>query len=69
MTCPLSRSTAPANIHSWRTATNVAGQAVVPVLVAAREKVLDREKFAGARSFDLDSFEAEPERDAAAAVA
>lgn len=44
-----------------RTATNVAGQAVVPVLVSAREGVLDREKYAGARSIGLDGFGPEPE--------
>lgn len=36
-----------------RTATNVAGQAVVPVLVAAQEKILDREAYDNATSFDL----------------
>ncbi|SCK56012.1 Na+/H+-dicarboxylate symporter [Streptomyces sp. WMMB 714] len=54
-------------LDMMRTATNVAGQAVVPVLVAAREKILDRERFAGARSFDLDSFETEPQPATAAA--
>ncbi|KRV50896.1 sodium:proton antiporter [Wenjunlia vitaminophila] len=33
-----------------RTATNVAGQAAVPVLVASREGILDREAFAGVSS-------------------
>ncbi|MFD1832844.1 dicarboxylate/amino acid:cation symporter [Streptomyces desertarenae] len=37
-----------------RTATNVAGQAVVPVLVSAREKILDLDAFHSARSFDID---------------
>lgn len=36
-----------------RTATNVTGQAVVPVLVAAREKILDTDAYASARSFDI----------------
>ncbi|MEE1931022.1 dicarboxylate/amino acid:cation symporter [Streptomyces sp. TRM 70351] len=36
-----------------RTATNVTGQAVVPVLVASREKILDTDAFASARSFDI----------------
>ncbi|MFW6691439.1 dicarboxylate/amino acid:cation symporter [Streptomyces sp. MAR4 CNX-425] len=36
-----------------RTATNVAGQAVVPVLVASRENILDREAYDNATSFDL----------------
>ncbi|MDT0309120.1 dicarboxylate/amino acid:cation symporter [Streptomyces sp. DSM 44917] len=35
-----------------RTATNVAGQAVVPVVVAARERILDREAYANARGLD-----------------
>ena len=48
-------------LDMMRTATNVAGQAVVPVLVSAREKILDRDKYAGARSMDLDAFEAEPQ--------
>jgi Na+/H+-dicarboxylate symporter len=33
-------------LDMMRTATNVAGQAVVPILVAAREGILDREAFA-----------------------
>ncbi|HEX5567766.1 MAG TPA: dicarboxylate/amino acid:cation symporter [Streptomyces sp.] len=40
-----------------RTATNVAGQAMIPVLVAAREKILDLEAFRGARGFDLDDLD------------
>lgn len=40
-----------------RTATNVAGQSVVPVIVAAREKILDREKYDTATSFDLDDWD------------
>ncbi|NUU23835.1 MAG: hypothetical protein HOV68_20385 [Streptomycetaceae bacterium] len=35
-----------------RAATNVAGQAVVPVLVSAREKTLDLDKFANPRDID-----------------
>ncbi|MCF2529529.1 dicarboxylate/amino acid:cation symporter [Yinghuangia soli] len=35
-----------------RTATNVAGQAVVPVLVSAREKTLDLEKYNNPKSID-----------------
>jgi len=42
-----------------RTATNVAGQAVVPVLVAAREKILDLDAFERARSFDVDEADAD----------
>ncbi|MEO3767058.1 dicarboxylate/amino acid:cation symporter [Streptomyces sp. B8F3] len=37
-----------------RTATNVAGQAVIPVLVASQEKILDRDMYDNATSFDLD---------------
>ncbi|MEO3842803.1 dicarboxylate/amino acid:cation symporter [Streptomyces sp. B22F1] len=37
-----------------RTATNVAGQAVIPVLVASQEKILDRDMYENATSFDLD---------------
>ncbi|GAA2379125.1 dicarboxylate/amino acid:cation symporter [Streptomyces sp. XM4011] len=40
-----------------RTAVNVAGQSVVPVIVAAREKILDREKYDTATSFDLDDWD------------
>ncbi|WP_438873705.1 dicarboxylate/amino acid:cation symporter [Streptomyces alkaliterrae] len=36
-----------------RTATNVAGQAAVPVIVSAREKILDREAYDNATSFDI----------------
>ncbi|PRH78553.1 sodium:proton antiporter [Streptomyces solincola] len=37
-----------------RTATNVAGQALVPVLVAARENILDREAYDAATSSPVD---------------
>jgi Na+/H+-dicarboxylate symporter len=50
-----------------RTATNVAGQAVVPVLVSARERILDREKYGSARGADLDGFEPVAQPSAAAA--
>src|SRR2546423_5965286 len=36
-------------LDMMRTATNVAGQALVPTMVAAREGLLDREVFAGRR--------------------
>lgn len=36
-----------------RTAANVAGQAAVPVIVAAREKILDREAYDNATSFEI----------------
>ncbi|WP_432070729.1 dicarboxylate/amino acid:cation symporter [Streptomyces sp. AA1529] len=41
-------------LDMMRTATNVAGQAVIPVLVSARERILDREAFAAARSFSIE---------------
>ncbi|MCZ7417390.1 MULTISPECIES: dicarboxylate/amino acid:cation symporter [unclassified Streptomyces] len=43
-----------------RTATNVTGQAVVPVLVSARERILDTTAFAKATSFDLDTWDDTP---------
>ncbi|OEV11735.1 dicarboxylate/amino acid:cation symporter [Streptomyces nanshensis] len=52
-----------------RTATNVAGQAVVPVLVSARERILDRDRYAGAGGFDVDAFEPEARPAAATATA
>lgn len=44
-------------LDMMRTATNVAGQVVVPVLVSARERILDLEAFGAARSFSLDEVE------------
>jgi Na+/H+-dicarboxylate symporter len=44
-----------------RTATNVAGQALVPVLVAARENLLDRDAFARARSFGPEELDRDEE--------
>ncbi|MFH8368719.1 dicarboxylate/amino acid:cation symporter [Streptomyces sp. NPDC018031] len=41
-------------VDMMRTATNVAGQALVPVLVSARERILDREAYASAKSSPLD---------------
>lgn len=41
-------------LDMMRTATNVAGQSVVPILVAAKEKILDREAYAHATSISLD---------------
>ncbi|MEU3556647.1 dicarboxylate/amino acid:cation symporter [Streptomyces fragilis] len=46
-------------LDMMRTATNVAGQAVVPVLVAARENILDRDAYRGASASPLE--EDEPE--------
>ncbi|QPP10661.1 dicarboxylate/amino acid:cation symporter [Streptomyces bathyalis] len=53
-------------LDMMRTATNVAGQAVIPVLVSAREKILDRDKYASARGARLDAFEPEVQSAAAA---
>ncbi|MEU3262553.1 dicarboxylate/amino acid:cation symporter [Streptomyces bacillaris] len=39
-----------------RTATNVAGQALVPVIVAAREKILDHDKYNSASASPIDAF-------------
>lgn len=44
-----------AMLDMMRTMTNVAGQAVVPVLVAASEKTLDREKFDSAGKYALEA--------------
>ncbi|CAL9525185.1 Proton_glutamate-aspartate symporter [Streptomyces sp. enrichment culture] len=41
-------------LDMMRTATNVAGQVVVPVVVSAKEKILDREAFSRARSFSIE---------------
>ncbi|WP_019549488.1 dicarboxylate/amino acid:cation symporter [Streptomyces sulphureus] len=45
-------------LDMMRTATNVAGQVVVPVLVSSREKILDVAAFRGATSFSLDDLDA-----------
>ncbi|MGI5469535.1 dicarboxylate/amino acid:cation symporter [Streptomyces sp. CA-132043] len=41
-------------LDMMRTATNVAGQVVVPILVSAKEKILDRDAYASATSVGLD---------------
>ncbi|MER6500325.1 dicarboxylate/amino acid:cation symporter [Streptomyces sp. NPDC001455] len=41
-------------LDMMRTATNVAGQALVPVIVSAREKILDHEAYATASSSPVD---------------
>lgn len=57
-------------LDMMRTATNVAGQAVVPVIVAAREGILDRTAYAAASSSPLDEVPAaEPAVSAEAAAA
>ncbi|QTZ92670.1 hypothetical protein [Streptomyces auratus] len=33
---------------------DVAGQSVIPILVSAREKILDRDAYSGAKSISLD---------------
>ncbi|KPC62096.1 dicarboxylate/amino acid:cation symporter [Streptomyces chattanoogensis] len=40
-------------LDMMRTATNVAGQSVIPILVSAKEKILDREAFAAATSIRI----------------
>ncbi len=45
-------------VDMMRTATNVAGQALVPVIVAAREKILDREAYENASASPLDDVDA-----------
>ncbi|WP_432746335.1 dicarboxylate/amino acid:cation symporter [Streptomyces sp. JH002] len=42
-----------------RTAVNVAGQAAVPVIVAARENILDRDAYDNAKSFDINEVDRE----------
>ncbi|MFK4067653.1 dicarboxylate/amino acid:cation symporter [Streptomyces sp. NPDC029674] len=44
-------------LDMMRTATNVAGQALVPVIVAAREKILDHEAYDSASASPLDEFD------------
>ncbi len=48
-------------LDMMRTATNVAGQALIPVLVSAREGILDRTAYDKAHSSPLDEAEREPE--------
>jgi Na+/H+-dicarboxylate symporter len=47
-----------------RTATNVAGQALVPVLVSAREKILDRDAYNSASASPVDDHDASGVSDA-----
>ncbi|WP_405759701.1 dicarboxylate/amino acid:cation symporter [Streptomyces sp. NBC_01420] len=42
-------------LDMMRTATNVAGQVVTPVIVAARENILDRDKFSSVASSPVDA--------------
>ncbi|MDT3398622.1 dicarboxylate/amino acid:cation symporter [Streptomyces sp. B1866] len=54
-------------LDMMRTATNVAGQAVVPVLVSAREGILDRAAYDSAAGAGIADADAGPERAGAAA--
>ncbi|WP_405676157.1 dicarboxylate/amino acid:cation symporter [Streptomyces sp. NBC_01511] len=57
-------------LDMMRTATNVAGQALVPVIVAAREKILDHDKYNSASASPIDEFDPEPsDRESAVPVA
>ncbi|OEV03368.1 dicarboxylate/amino acid:cation symporter [Streptomyces oceani] len=49
-------------LDMMRTATNVAGQAAITVIVAAREGILDREAYDSARGADISALDAEPRR-------
>ncbi|MDT0443351.1 dicarboxylate/amino acid:cation symporter [Streptomyces johnsoniae] len=44
-------------LDMMRTATNVAGQAAVPVIVAARERILDHDTYNSATSFEINEAE------------
>ncbi|MEU9791637.1 dicarboxylate/amino acid:cation symporter [Streptomyces sparsogenes] len=56
-------------LDMMRTATNVAGQALVPVLVSAREKILDRHAYDHASASALDDAEITDDRHAVPAAA
>ncbi|WP_405795833.1 dicarboxylate/amino acid:cation symporter [Streptomyces sp. NBC_01506] len=57
-------------LDMMRTATNVAGQALVPVIVASREKILDHDKYNSASASPIDEPEPEPsDREKAVPVA
>ncbi|MCX5204992.1 dicarboxylate/amino acid:cation symporter [Streptomyces sp. NBC_00237] len=47
-------------LDMMRTATNVAGQAVVPVIVSAREKILDHDAYNSASASPVDEYESAP---------
>ncbi|WKX71901.1 dicarboxylate/amino acid:cation symporter [Streptomyces sp. XD-27] len=51
-------------LDMMRTATNVAGQALVPVVVAAKEKILDREAYDSATASPIDAPDAIDVREA-----
>ncbi|GHJ30432.1 sodium:proton antiporter [Streptomyces hygroscopicus subsp. sporocinereus] len=54
-------------LDMMRTATNVAGQSVCTLLVAAREGILDRDAYNNVKSVDVKDADAEPQSVAAAA--
>ena len=58
---PPSARTALINVHTESGVTNVAGQALVPVIVAAREKILDLDVYNSASASPVDDVD---ERDA-----
>jgi Na+/H+-dicarboxylate symporter len=51
-------------LDMMRTATNVTGQALVPVIVAARERILDRDAYNSATSSPIDDIDADADADA-----
>jgi len=53
-------------LDMMRTATNVAGQIVAPIIVAARENILDREAFDAATASPIDEVSREKELQVAA---
>ncbi|MER7987526.1 dicarboxylate/amino acid:cation symporter [Streptomyces noursei] len=54
-------------LDMMRTATNVAGQAVIPILVSARENILDRDAYARATSISIGDTGADAEATGSAA--
>lgn len=48
-------------LDMMRTATNVAGQVVAPLIVAAREGILDRDMYNSATASPIEEYEAEPQ--------
>lgn len=57
------------NVHTQGAVTNVAGQALVPVLVSAREKILDRHAYDHASASALDDADTTDDRHAVPAAA
>ena len=50
------------NVHTNTTVTNVAGQALVPVIVSAREGLLDREAYDSVHASPVDDVPADEPR-------